>query len=207
MVEGTEMSLMGALRTHFEGRGYEFFEVPEPATLPAFLKGFRPDAIAKRLGDNVVIEIKSRKTRESELQLQALRNRLEPGWSLNVIYAAGADAEDQAIPAASLDQFERERTAIISLLDIGQTRAAFVLSWSLLEATLSRLGDISAVKSTGQVIQFIAMRGLVNKEEEKNLRQKMQLRNRIVHGDLNAKPETDDVVSVLTVVERVLQSE
>ena len=205
--ESNQLSLWDALRTHFETRGYRFIKEPDPATLPEFLKGRHLDAVAEKPGDNVIIELKTRRSRAGDILAQDLRNRLEPGWSLQVIYGADQEPENAVVPVANTPTFKREIEEIESLISGNHRRAAFVLTWSLLEAAVHRLRGTAPFRGMGQLVQFIAMQGLINTIEERRLRDLVRLRSQVVHGGLDAMVGHDDITFVHDIVLRILESD
>ncbi len=201
--ESNQLSLWDALRTHFEARGYRFTKEPDPATLPEFLKGRHLDAVAEKPGDNVIIELKTRRSRAGDILAQDLRDRLEPGWSLQVIYAADQERENPVVPVVNTASFNREIDEIERLIAGNHWRAAFVLTWSLLEAAVHRLRGTAPFREMGQLVQFIAMQGVINTIEERRLRDLVRLRSVVVHGGLDARVGRDDVTFVRDIALRV----
>jgi len=57
----TEVRVLELLRNRYESEGFSFIEHPAPANLPAFMHGYRPDALALGEGKSIVIEVKLRK--------------------------------------------------------------------------------------------------------------------------------------------------
>ena len=205
--EANELSLWEALRTYFEARGYRFTKEPNPASLPEFLKGRHLDAVAEKPGDNVIIEFKTRRSRAGDILAQDLRNGLEPGWSLQVIYGADQEPENPVVPVANTPTFKREIDEIESLISGNHRRAAFVLTWSLLEAAVHRLRGTASFRGTGQLVQFIAMQGVINAIEERRLRDLVRLRSQVVHGGLDAKVGRNDVTFIRDIALRVLEAD
>lgn len=205
--ESNQMSLWDALRTHFEARGFRFTKEPDPATLPEFLKGRHLDAVAEKPGDNVIIELKTRRSQAGDILAQDLRNGLEPGWSLQVIYAADQEPENPVALVANTPTFKREIDEIESLVSGNHKRAAFVLTWGLLEAAVHRLRGTAPFRGMGQLVQFIAMQGVIDTLEERRLRDLVRLRSQVAHGGLDASVDRDDVTFVRDIALRVLESD
>jgi uncharacterized protein YutE (UPF0331/DUF86 family) len=88
----------------------------------------------------------------------------------------------------------------------GHLRAAFVTAWSVLEAGLNRVLPEAdkRPRTPGTVVQTLAMNGYITQEVEQRLRQLIQLRNRIVHGDLRAEPTEADVDLLLSALDSTL---
>ena len=104
----------------------------------------------------------------------------------------------------------RERIEEVDALSAsGHNRAAFVTAWSLLEAALQSINAATTAKprTPGTVVQTLAMNGYIEPEVERNLRALIDLRNRIVHGDLKAEPSAADVELVLSAIGQTLAAE
>lgn len=203
----TERQLLGALRDQYVAQGFSFEVEPAPQHVPTFLGTYMPDAIARKPGANVAIEIKQRRSRATDLTLQEIRRRFDghPDWRFVVAYAGDDPLKTLTIPAASIADI-RERLAKVRALEAqGEHRAAFVLGWSLLEAALHSVGSASARPHTpGTVLQTLTMLGYIDPQLEQRLRPLILLRYRVVHGDLAAEPSSGDVLLILSAVEDVL---
>ena len=81
-----EAEVLDSLRQRFEGEGFAFTAHPKKSQLPAFLGSYIPDAIARKPGLNVVIEVKGRSTSSSTRMLTGIRKLFEghPDWRLHV---------------------------------------------------------------------------------------------------------------------------
>lgn len=202
----TERDVLEKLRSTYEGRGYSFQVEPRSDALPSFLGDYRPDALAIRGNDHVIIELKSRKTKASEILLYDLRRRLASveGWRLDVIYLSSETKLD--IPLAGVNAIQSYIGESEGLANSGHERAAFILSWSILEAALNRLNgdEVNNARNPGQVVQALAVRGYLEKDKEIRLRRLADLRNRIVHGDLASQASRDDVAQVLEAIRGTL---
>jgi uncharacterized protein YutE (UPF0331/DUF86 family) len=110
------------------------------------------------------------------------------------------------LPVPSRTEVLNRTKEVELLLAGGNVLAAFVAAWSLLEAALnSALPDADKRPRTpGTVVQTLAMDGLISDELEQSLRPLIELRNRVVHGDLTAEPSSADVNVVLSAVKAVL---
>src|SRR5438067_2491666 len=86
MTELSEMDFLRNAVSELEEEGYEVFVQPQSPILPSFLKDFRPDAIARRNGKNLVIEVvKTLEGRDKALAAMASSIRAHPGWEMRVI--------------------------------------------------------------------------------------------------------------------------
>ncbi|MEN3793846.1 HepT-like ribonuclease domain-containing protein [Fulvimarina sp. MAC3] len=83
-------------------------------------------------------------------------------------------------------------------------------AWSLLEASFRYIdtGEASVKRfAPGTVLQSLSMEGYIEEEREEALRNLVDTRNRIVHGDLEIEPTNEMVELVLDTVETVLKTD
>lgn len=203
-----EKRLLSDLRRQYTDRGYAFIIEPGPENLPPFLGSYRPDAIALKPGANVAIEVLQRPRPATERPLTELR-RLFDGhddWEFVINHLGSDPLQRLIIPAASLADISRQMADVRMLAAQGQHRAAFVMAWSLLEAALHRIDSDGRKQPLmpGTVVQTLAMLGYIEPGLEQRIHPLIDLRNRVVHGDLGAEPSRDDVEAVLSAVQEAL---
>ncbi|HEX8077796.1 MAG TPA: HepT-like ribonuclease domain-containing protein [Chthoniobacterales bacterium] len=193
----TEADFLEGLRARYETEGFAFTVAPDPSTLPDFLSGYRPDAVARKAGHNVAFELKRNQSASTQIRLQDIRRLFDghPDWQFHVIYMNTSQHQSITIPSASPEAIRTQLDEVLKLSAGGHFRAAFVLAWSLLEASLQAVddADVSKPRMPGTVVQALAMNGSISAATEERLRALIQLRNRIVHGDVTAEPAAEHV--------------
>lgn len=203
-----ELDLLASLRRQYEAKGFSFEMEPDLRGLPDFLGSYVPDAIARKAGENVAIEVRKSRSRASEFSLQQIRSRFDghPDWTFAVAYAAEDPLKTLTIKPAAVPAIRRQLADVRALITQGQNRAAFLLAWSLLEATLLNVeGEQEARPRTpASVLQGLAMLGRIEPETERRLRSAILLRNAVVHGDLTMEPTKQDVDTLANVIEEAL---
>jgi hypothetical protein len=74
------------LAQEYQDRGYQVTVGPEPGQLPEPLARFRPDLVARKSDDAVVVEVKPRGSlSDPELQKLAKIVREQPGWRFELV--------------------------------------------------------------------------------------------------------------------------
>jgi uncharacterized protein YutE (UPF0331/DUF86 family) len=203
-----EVQFLEGLRSRYEGEGFSFTIAPDPAELPAFLAGYKPDALARKPGLNIAIEVKRHQSPVTQKRLQDIRRLFEghPEWQFNVVFMGTEPLQSVTIPPAPPAAIRKRMEEVAALNAGGHHRAAFVMAWSLLEAALHSIGGetISKPRTPGTVVQTLAMNGYIEPEMERRMRALIELRNRIVHGDLNVEPTSSDVELVLSAIQQTL---
>jgi hypothetical protein len=176
----------------YSQQGYQVSVEPSPRELPEFLRTLAPDMIARRDGENIVVEIKTSSPASFE-QVQRLARALEhrAGWRLQVVYANLADPE-WAPPSELPDISELlTRLASVGSADKGDHGASqFLLLWSIIEAAarhrLSSL-KISPTRriSSSALLKMLVTEGIIEDGDYAVLRRGLAVRNAIAHGFLN----------------------
>lgn len=202
--EANDQPFIETLRARYETKGFAFIVDPEAPELPAFMKSYRPDAIASKSGRNVAIAIKGRQSSTALRSLQQIRRLFDdqPDWQLDVVFAGGSTMRMPVISSAKVLDHKRE---ILALSADGHRRAALVMAWSLLEAALQSIGIAeNKARSAVSVLDVLASEGYVEPDMERRLRPLVELRDRIVHGDVLAEPTVEDVAVVLASIDQTL---
>ncbi|CBS90763.1 hypothetical protein [Azospirillum lipoferum] len=210
--EETEAEFLEGLRARYEAEGYTFTIAPESSLLPPFLGSYIPDALARKPGQNIAIEVKRHPTRPADWQLQDIRRLFDghPDWQLSVVHRAAASGQAVVVPTAPPAAIRRRLEETRALSALGHRRPAFVMAWALLEAAVQLVGEAerkpNSAHTPGSLIQTLAMNGYIAPATERRMRELTGLRNRIVHGDIEAEPAFGDVEAILSAVEEVLDT-
>lgn len=177
------------IASSYRERGYAVDIEPSGPSLPAFLQGFRPDLIATRPGDSVVVEVKvgTRTSVAERLRDVAERVSHQPGWRFSVVFAdpdqPGRVIEGRAVPLPLVEQRVREGQ---SLVEAGRGEAAFLLLWSAVESALRVLGEQGhlplASLPASALIGELYSAGELDHSDFTALMRLLPLRNQLAHG-------------------------
>jgi uncharacterized protein YutE (UPF0331/DUF86 family) len=204
----TESEFLEDLRSHYEAQGFAFTVEPDQSMLPPFMGAYRPDALARKPGLNVAIQVKRRQSLATQARLQDVRRLFDghPDWRFSVFYAGSDPLDSVTMPTASPADIRRRMEEVQELEKQGHHRPAFVMAWSLLESALQSVNDheTSKPRTPGTVIETLAMDGYIAPDMERRMRKLITLRNQIVHGDVAAEPAVEDVSLVLAAIEETL---
>jgi uncharacterized protein YutE (UPF0331/DUF86 family) len=210
--EERESTVLELLRERYESEGYEVFLHPSPSVLPPAFSGYRPDAIAVRPDDRIVIEVQTKGSRSGDARLQDLVARFAnvPGWRF-VLFTAPVGAESQTFEPPSILEMQTEIDEARHLLEVGSPRAALVIAWAVLESIVHvfvPVGNLRGGRShtAMQVVQQLEMRGLVKSDVARRLRKVIPLRNAVVHGDLKTPVDPSEVLWVIDLAQHLLHS-
>jgi Holliday junction resolvase-like predicted endonuclease len=177
----------------YRSKGYEVIVEPEAAELPEPLARFRPDVVARKADEVVVVEVKSRGSlSDPELQQLAKVVRAQPGWRFELVILKlepgppGTRAWNAEDAADALRQVE-------AILRSGHRDAALLLAWSAAEATLRLLADKERLvldrDDALYLLKLLATRAVITRDQHDLLWEVLQLRNAVAHG--HKPPELD----------------
>ena len=137
----SERSKVAALAAQYQEQGYAVQREPAPDCIPFSLGNYRPDLLAEKAGEHLLIEVKNRLTPVSIGRLRDIAELVnqQPGWRF-LFVNAGPDSEDDHLPQEPLSWSSiASRIAQAKRLhQTGDSEAAILLLWSALEALLRR---------------------------------------------------------------------
>lgn len=208
-VKQTESRVLALLRNRYETDGFTFIEHPEFASLPQFMQGYRPDALALGKDKSIAIEVKLRRDLANEKNLKVISERFkgQPGWEFRVVY--GDETEDEAIAPPTLDQIQAHIAEAEDLLVHNHARAALVIGWATIEAiarTLSPDFPSTGSRTMRQAVELLEHLGRLPYPEAQTLRDLLPLRAKVVHGDLDTTITTAQVEPVLRAARTALKA-
>jgi hypothetical protein len=197
--------VVAAVRQDLERRGY----VVDAAPSVPELGGLRPDLVARKADDVVVVEVKLAGEPTHGHSLAEIARAVErvPGWRF--VLATGANGGTAELDILRSDEIAR---AIADGRQLPEhSRASALVAWAALEGALRaafvRDGyPLPATASAKHWIQLAASYGLVSPAEERRLYAFAELRNRLAHGlrVSDGLPEHVPASWILDLAERLL---
>lgn len=189
-----EAAILDRLKDRYEQQGYQFFAHPGPELIPAFLGGFRPDAIALKPGDRLIIEVKLKQppvNAEKHLAEIARKVAMQSGWRFTVLVEDESPEGGVRVRRSTAAEIGRQLAEVAALAQAGHARAAFILAWAVLEAaaraSCPTLTDRPLTPM--QTIQELAMQGVIEEAAADRLRDMLAARNAVAHGDFSVAVE------------------
>lgn len=174
----------------YAARGYEVLVEPQPEQLPAFLAGFRPDLVARRPQDAVVVEVKVGTQTAASERFRELAETIQhqPGWrfSLVVIDPRSDEVTPTMQPLLERQDIVDRLGQAEALLKTGATDAAFLLLWVAVEALLRHMATreglpLARVPSSSLMKELFSL-GLLSRSELEVAQRTFAVRNALVHG-------------------------
>ena len=192
------------LAREYRDRGYQVTVEPESGQLPEPLARFRPDLVARKADDLVVVEVKARESLpDQRLQDLAEVVRRQPGWRFELVLLKPESGPPgtRAWNAEDVQDSLRQTEAI---LNSGFPEAALLLAWSAAEATLRLLADKERLPlerdDAVYLLRLLVTRAVITREEYGRLWDVLELRNAVAHG---LKPPQLDAAKIRAFCELV----
>ncbi|WP_444461075.1 hypothetical protein [Rhodobacter capsulatus] len=186
-------------------QGFQVFIQPSGKLLPDFLQRYRPDALLLKEDDKVLVEVVRKGQPHAEARVRRLKELIadQSEWRLEVVYSG---ENVLAVRRVALESILETLGSAEDLLT-KEPRASLLLFWASLEATARNLfpNQTSRPQSPGRIIELLAGSGEVTPSEAQSLRQLMDLRNRVIHGELNAVVKPSDIKPMLQLVRQILE--
>ena len=167
-----------------------------------------PDLVFEKDGRFLAIEIKGRRVPSLARALDGIKRRFETDgrWTFEVVYLDDPEVQP-TLPVESRVEIDATLEETRALAETSQYKPAFLLLWAALEATARSLEAqaFARPQSPGRIITVLAEQGYIDADEASTLRRLALKRNALVHGELSIEVTLEDVDTVLSVIEQVLQ--
>jgi sirohydrochlorin ferrochelatase len=207
-----ETETLDRVQFQYEAQGFSFEREPNRSELPAFFEGYVPDAIARRNGETVVIEIKAREADRAvaeQIGRVAENIRRQPGYRFQLILAEPGESSPGTLQSDEAKLAERLETAR-RLLAAGDTGSALMITWSAVEGLArARLGDenrgFRPPVSSRSLVEALVAFGVIEEGERGHFEALAMTRNLIAHGGTRAEVSTADVTALLGLAQRLVE--
>lgn len=199
-----------SLAREYRDAGYEVIVEPRNNELPEFLRGFEPDLLAKKLGDNIVVAVVAggkghKHGRIAELS-ELLSHRKD--WRFLLVRLGSKTLRAYEMSAKGpLNWKEIEAVAGVArrLLEQQDHRAAILVAWAAFEAASRRVltGDeqVPADAGPGEVTTLLYTEGLLNRQQYDRLQRLIDVRNATAHGYASRKPNNSELEFLLQLIQ------
>ena len=203
--QASEYETLERLSQAWIGKGFQVLLQPRKNSVPDFLHSYRPDAILTKDGEKIIVEVVRKGQAHTEEKIERLKSLIEghKGWRLEVVYS-GEEVE-------SLERVQRQSiidtVSSAEKLSVAEPRASLLLMWAALEATARNLfpNQTHRPQTPGRVIELLAGSGEVTPSEARILRNLMQLRNRVIHGELEAEVKQSDLQDMNQIARQLVE--
>jgi len=188
-----------------QDQGYEVVIEPRHPILPDFLNQFRPDVLARRNGQNLVIEIvRAPRDRDQRLDQIAAVVRRHPGWDLRVV-VINSVPQRGGLTRQPWQALER---ALNHLIENDFYGAALLIGWSTLEgaARATMPDSFSRAQPAGRLAQMLAQEGYMTPTEADLVRRLAEKRNLFAHGNVDTAVTKEEVQRFEAIIQKLIET-
>lgn len=191
--------------------GYDVVVEPGADLLPSDIARFRPDILARRGDEVVVVEVKARGAGTAggdEVEALARAVGSHPNWRFELVVLSPDEPALDAEPTWSRDQIVSRVGEARSLLRSGHVEAALLILWAACEAAgrwLARTENLEVQRwDASFLFRQLVHGGLLDGPDLDAIDEARRVRNRLVHG-LNVDADLATLTGRLAgVVDRML---
>jgi len=192
-----------------EGLGYRVTRQPAPGLFPFSLSGYRPDLLAQRPNENVIVEIKGTL---ADFSVERYRNIAEiaasNGWKFFLVSPKDVATLIERLGPSEKGTSHRRLEEARTLMDEGKVEAAFLILWSALEGILRRRAEQVSLPIDGlsvdSLVKGLYSSGEISLPQFDELKSATTTRNRLVHG--YEAPDAESAFKRLFPLARALES-
>jgi uncharacterized protein YutE (UPF0331/DUF86 family) len=205
MVQILEREILNNALADLRNDGFDVFLAPANGLLPAFLGNLRPDAIATKGDQGVVVEVVTRPNSEAS-KTQQIREALSEhkNWQLRVLLLNASEPQTN-LPVQTLERLKKSLNEIERLKSSGLKGPALLVGWATFEALARVLlsGRFTKPQPAKRLVDQLVEEGFLTPDEADRLRDLAEKRNRLTHGALDvaaSRRDLDFFVGVLKVL-------
>lgn len=189
--EYVERSLESRVAEKYRQQGFDVVIRPKTAELPFDLGTYRPDLIARRPpNENYIIEVKSSAIRIPVDRLREIAEiARQHGWGFLLVTGEDvlpSEQEESGGMLLSWEQISERQAKAERLLAMGETEAAFLSLWGVLEAVLRRRAVQESIPIDRfpplSLINQLYSQGELSMEQSDRVETLRAIRNSLVHG-------------------------
>src|SRR5579863_5132997 len=104
-----EAEFLEGPRSRYQAEGFTFTIAPDQSVLPSFLGAYMPDAVARKAGLNIAIELRRQQTQATQASLRDTGRLFDghPDWQFRVFFIGSGPLQSVTIPTASAADVRR----------------------------------------------------------------------------------------------------
>lgn len=192
----SERQRIERIAEEYRSKGYDVLIEPSGSALPLFLGNDRPDLIAYRGDERLVIKLKPSRSEAESDRVRGLAERVErePGWNLVLIATSPAEEllPGEQLPLLSAAEVEQHLRNVHLLLGSGHQEVALLLAWAAVEGQLRSLAKQEEIPlprpDTLTLLRQLVSLGLIDREQHRVLTDAYKVRSAVAHG---FRPQAD----------------
>lgn len=182
--------LVDSVADRYRARGYDVTVEPSGPSVPSFMQGFRPDLIARKGAEGVVVEVKLGTKTSAVERYQRLAELVQgqPGWRFDLLVVEPEQAHELTVDAPLPSESEiRERLRRAKELETsGALDAAFLVLWIAAEAVMRLIAHRASLPlermPTSALVRDLYSAGEIDRRDYEVALGLLTARSGIVHG-------------------------
>jgi hypothetical protein len=202
-----EQAILENIASNLEAEGFQVYVRPSRGTLPSFMHGYEPDAIALQANKKRVIEIVS-DSPAGEQKLHRLRALLSdhPEWELMVFYAPSRNPEPPIGKFSSKAELEAILGVLPKITEDAGPVPALLTAWAAFEAAARLLipNKLDRPQPPSRLVEILASDGYITPSEADKIRQLGISRNRAAHGSFDIVLTSAELAEFIEIVQTLL---
>lgn len=198
----------------YRNKGYDVLIEPQGDQLPDFLQTFRPDLIAHKGDEHIVVEVRVRGQVSDFPQVNELAKvvRNEAGWKFE-LFLLGPE-NSFFVNGASLftvEEIRSKRKEVALFVENGHLEAAFLMGWSLVEAILRILAVKEGIEGETAMPDYLlkqmTFEGIIARETYHDLKHAQKTQDAIARGFKSSQLTVETVQELIDLIDGELLQE
>lgn len=198
----------------YRDKGYDVLIEPQGDQLPDFLQAFRPDLIVHKGDEHIVVEVRVRGQVSDFPQVNELAKviRNEADWKFELFLLGPENSffMNGASPL-TVEEIRSKRKEVVLFFQNGHLEAAFLMGWSLVEATLRVLAVKEGIEgetaTPDYLLKQMTFEGIIARETYHELKHAQKTRDAIAHGFKSSQLTVETVQELIDLIDGVLLQE
>ena len=198
----------------YREKGYDVLIEPQGDQLPDFLQAFRPDLIVHKGDEHIVVEVRTRGQVSDFPQVNELAKAVknEADWRFQLVLLGPENSLSVAGASPfTIEEIRLKIKEVAFLVENGHLEAAFLMGWSLVEATLRVLavkeGIESETATPDYLLKQMTFEGLIARETYHDLKHAQKTRDVIAHGFKSSQLTVETVQELIDLIDGELLQE
>ena len=200
---------IASLARDYEQRGYAVFREPGNVGLPFDLGSYKPDIVARKGDEGLIIEVKASTSRISIDQFQELAEtvREHPGWRFLLVTLQDLPVSEDAERFLSWNELKTKLAQARMLVSDGMFDAAALYAWAIFEAAMRKRAVATATPverlPATTLMSHLYTLGHMDVDAFAIAKEFLALRNPIAHG-LGTVHDDEAIEKFLQIASRLL---
>ena len=198
----------------YRDKGYDVLMEPQGNQLPDFLQTFQPDLIVHKGDEHIVVEVRTRGQVSDFPQVNELAKvvRNEAGWKFELFLLGPENSffMNGASPL-TVEEIRSKRKEVALFFQNGHLEAAFLMGWSLVEATLRVLAVKEGIEGEAATPDYLlkqmTFEGIIARETYHDLKHAQKTRDAIAHGFKSSQLTIETAQELIDLIDGVLLQE